>query len=168
MLKILVASSRNLLVFKQEGNHSLSSSNQSEGMVEIPHAWHKLHKYMHSNLDLGILRDSLALFFALPRYTFQDPPRGGVWTLRDCLVAPRLPSIWHPLEGPGLSIKLIKTPYFTLLKAHVDLSLCKSGMEKRKRNPWENVSLWGLTPYHLKRTHTQSIYPSFKSLSLSL
>ena len=51
----------NLLGFKKEGNHSLSSSHQSEGMVATPHAWHKLHKYMHSILDLKILRDSLAL-----------------------------------------------------------------------------------------------------------
>ena len=31
-------------------------------------------------------------------------PRGGVWTLRGCLVAPIKPSIWHPLEGPGVNI----------------------------------------------------------------
>ena len=34
----------------------------------------------------------------------QHPPMGGVETLRGCLMAQNFPSIWHPLEGPGILV----------------------------------------------------------------
>ena len=46
---------------------------------------------------------------------FQHPPRGGVWTLRGCFMAPQLPSIWHPLEGPGL----VSNMYITTKCVHI-------------------------------------------------